>query len=307
MERSLRRLKTNLNEELNVYIDDDTGDEYVYDGSKLVRIKVGTKEIGAKGDEDIQAQEEAERNKEAADGGVIETKDELEARVKKLQDALNDTEMAKEITKEANDRVAREKTKNELRKTEQELKKFRNDPIIQFEGSLNKFIKKQIALIEEPSYARFNKKYDGTGLIRKGMRRYEDESKISVQVYFDRSGSWDESKTKIGRQAIATLDKYVRTGKLTVKISYFNHEVFDTYTEKGTDGTWGSPILADILAKKPDNVIIMTDSDIDDCKEFVEVKGVVWYLFVDGVSNNLKEHLTGKLATESFELYTKGD
>jgi len=296
-------LKTNLLEELNVYIDDDTGDEYVYDGNRLIKIKVGSpKGIGDKGDEDIQAQEEIERAKEAAEGGVLETKDELEARVKKLEDALNDEEVAKEITNETNEHVAREKIKKELDRSERELKQFRNDPIVQFEGSLNHFIRKQIKLASEQTYSRLNKRYEGTGLIRKGVKKFESPEIPLVNVYFDRSGSWDEDKTKVGRQALATLEKYIRTGKLKVAIKYFNDKVFDTYIPNGMGGTYGSPILADILATKPDNVIVMTDSDISDCQEFVQVPGVVWYLFKGGVSENLRSHLTGKVATESYNL-----
>lgn len=296
-------MKTNLLEELNVYIDDDTGDEYVYDGNRLIKIKVGSpKGIGDKGDEDIQAQEEIERAKEAAEGGVLETKDELEARVKKLEDALNDEEVAKEITNETNEHVAREKIKKELDRSERELKQFRNDPIVQFEGSLNHFIRKQIKLASEQTYSRLNKRYEGTGLIRKGVKKFESPEIPLVNVYFDRSGSWDEDKTKVGRQALATLEKYIRTGKLKVAIKYFNDKVFDTYTPFGMGYTYGSPILADILATKPDNVIVMTDSDISDCQEFVQVPGVVWYLFKGGVSENLRSHLTGKVATESYNL-----
>lgn len=305
MERSLRNLKTNLLEELNVYIDDDTGDEYVYDGSKLIKIKIGSqsgKSIGDKGDKDLQAQEEIERAREAAKGGVIETADELAERIKKLENALNDSDIAKEITSEANDRVAKEKIKKELAKSERELKEFRNDPIVQFEGSLNHFIKKQLKMVEEQTYTRLNKKYDGTGIIRKGLKRYESEEVPIVNVYFDRSGSWGEDKTKIGRQALATLEKYIRTGKLKVNIKYFNTSIFDTYTPQGSGGTFGTPILADVLATKPDNVIVMTDADITDCKEYVQVPGVVWYLFKGGRSDNLEQHLQGKTATEAYEL-----
>ena len=39
MERSLRKLTKQLVEELNVYVDDDTGDEYVWDGSNLILVK----------------------------------------------------------------------------------------------------------------------------------------------------------------------------------------------------------------------------------------------------------------------------
>lgn len=294
---------TNLVEELNVYIDDETGNEYIYDGSKLILIKKGGEtSIGQKGDEEIQAEEEAERNEEAAKNGTLEDAQQLADRVKKLKDALEDPELAKELTKEASERVARDKIKKELKKSESEMQRFRNDPIVQFENSLNHFLKKQMKFAQEQTYTRFNKRYDGTEFIKKGIKRYEDPSVPSVQVYFDRSGSWDEEKTKVGRQALATLEKYRRTGKLKIMISYFNNTVFDTYTEQGMGGTYGTPILADVQAKRPDNVIVMTDSDITDCREYVQVPGVVWYLFKDGRSDNLESHLRGKIATESFEI-----
>ena len=291
-----------LTEELNVYIDDETGDEYVYDGTKLVRIKVGTKEIGKQGDEDIQAQEEAERNAKAAEGGVVETAEETEERIKRLKDALEDPEMAEKITGEANEKVSKQKIQKELKRSERELQKFRNDPVVQFEGSLNHFIKKQIKLASEQTFTRLNKRYEGTGLIMKGVKKFESPEIPVVNVYFDRSGSWGEDKTKVGRQALATLDKYVRMKKLKVNIKYFNTEIFTDFTEDGWGGTWGSPILADVQATRPDNVIVMTDDDITDCREYVQVPGVVWYLFAGGVSDNIKEHLTGKTATEVFEM-----
>jgi len=291
-----------LIEELNVYIDDDTGDEYVFDGSTLVKIKVGNKQIGDKGSEEIRAKEEAERNEEAKKGGVIEDAEETEARIKRLQSALDNPEIAKEITRESDDHIAQQKAKKELKEQEKKLREFRNDPIIQFEGSLNHFIRKELKMVEEQTYSRLNKKYDGTGLIRKGIKRYESEEVPVINVYFDRSGSWGEDKTKIGRQALATLDKYVRMKKIKVNIKYFNDKVFTEFIPNGRGGTYGSPILADVLAEKPDNVIVMTDSDISDCKEYVQVPGVVWYLFKGGRSDNIESHLTGKMATEAFEL-----
>ena len=70
-------------------------------------------------------------------------------------------------------------------------------------------------------------------------------------------------------------------------------------------GTSGTPILENIRETKPDNVIIITDNDISDCTESVTVPGAVWFLFVDGVSYNLKEHLSGKRLTKSFEIGTR--
>lgn len=298
-------MKINLVEDYNVYIDDDTGDEYIsIDGQTLIRVRVGTKAIGKKGSEDVQQKEEEERLRQAAqeEGSVIETEQELQDRVKKIEAELENEENQNEISRETVDKVEREKLKKEYERSSAELRRFKNDPIIKFKDSLNTFIRKQITRANKETYSRLNRRYDGTDFIKKGKKKYDKPDIPTIRVYFDRSASWDESKTAIGRQALATLDKFVRAKQIKVNIHYFNDEVFDYYTENGTNGTAGTPILVNIEATKPDNVIVMTDSDISDCQQNVTVPGVVWFLFSGGVSYNLMDHLKGRIATKAFEL-----
>ena len=262
--------------------------------------------IGDKGDEDIQKAEDEERKKtiekekaEDAEKGISsdDEKDDTEERLKRIKDILNDKSTAEKITGEAEDIVNKEK----LAKAARDLNRYNSSPLKKFKESLQGFIKKEIGEEKNKSWSKINKKYAGTGTIKAGVSKHASGKIPLINVYFDRSGSWDSSKTKVGEQAIATLNNYVRQHKLKIDLYYFNTEIHSE-DPGGRGGTRGTPILEHIKNTKPDNVIVMTDDDIRDCAETVTVPGGVWLLFKGGVSENLKEHLKGKKLTKSFNL-----
>ena len=128
-----------------------------------------------------------------------------------------------------------------------------------------------------------------------------------LAVYFDRSGSWNEEKIKVGQQAIASLNKYVKRGQLKIKVYYFSDEVTsdpnDPELNKSTEAT--QKILDHIEKIKANNVIIMTDSDMDGQGEFyrkVTVPGAVWFLFKGGRCYKIMEYLHGKKLNKVFDL-----
>ena len=191
-----------------------------------------------------------------------------------------------------------EKKKNQ----QKELDRYRNSPIVRFRESLNKFIKNEVQFNRESTWRKYNKKYGEIGVLRPGKTNVMSPVPL-INVYVDRSGSWDASKTEEGIKAIATLNKYVRQGLIKVKLYYFSEEVHqeeqDAINEGGTEG---QPILNHIAKTKPTNVIIMTDSDIDDCRTNTTVPGGVWLLFYGGRSQNLIDHLQGKMMTRIFDM-----
>ena len=262
--------------------------------------------IGDRGDEDIQKAEEEERKKtiekekaEDAEKGISSDDEEndSEERLKRIKDILNDKSTAKKVTGEAEDIVNKER----LAKAARDLNRYNNSPLKKFKESLQGFIKKEIGEEKNKSWSKINKKYAGTGTIKAGVSKHASGKIPLINVYFDRSGSWDSDKTKVGEQAIATLNNYVRQHKLKIDLYYFNTEIHSE-DPGGRGGTRGTPILNHIRETKPDNVIVMTDDDIRDCTEVVTVPGGVWLLFKGGVSENLKEHLKGKKLTKSFNL-----
>lgn len=225
------------------------------------------------------------------------------------EEQIKDSERIKEIKRLLSDLVTQEKALDESRvavsrdrvaRAAKDASRYRSSPLTKFTESLNKFIRDSTARGRNDSWAHINKKYVNSGLLKPGQS-YSSRGNIPlINVYFDRSGSWDKSKTAKGQEAIATLNRYVTRGEIKLKLYYFAEEVMDVDINGGY--TKGQPILDHIQQTKPNNVIILTDSDIRDCKDHVQVPGAVWRLWYGGISNNLQNHLTGRQLTRDFEI-----
>ena len=223
---------------------------------------------------------------------------------KELQDRVNDLKKAlKDLKNSIMEETEEAKDKEAIAKRAQDLAKYKETPLSRFADSLNNFIKNEVATGRGKSWSRINKKYSGTGLIRAGTSRLASDKVPLINVYFDRSGSWDSQKSAKGAQAIATLNKYVTRGQIKINLYYFSNNVHSIEQQALNEGgTNGQPILDHIEATKPDNVIILTDSDIDDCRSYVTVPGGVWMLFYEGRSQNLMDHLKGRKLTKYFDI-----
>ena len=181
--------------------------------------------------------------------------------------------------------------------------------INEFQPSLNRFIKSQIIKKRGYSYAKPNKKYNPEDILKPGRTRAQQTKIPRINVYFDVSASWDAEDIELGKYYISILNGYQQQEKIIVDLYYFANGVSKTASECGS-GTKGQPILDHIVETGPDNVIVMTDSDIRDCKTKIEVPGGVWFLWRSDelYSKNLYDHLSGAKVTESFSLEdTKGD
>lgn len=330
-------LHENDNVDVHIYMDDKTGNYYYFDGEKLVLM--GSKpSIGDRGNQELQDEEEKERQEQAAkekaeeaeenNPGMGDESDDNDTedstgqgsgsssgeqsdsdaefkRLKRIKDKLSDKETAVKVSDEAEAKVNKEK----LAKAAKDAAKYRSSSIVKFKESLNNFIKKEIGEVTNKSWSKINKKYAGTGTIKPGTSKHSSGKIPVINVYFDRSGSWDEDKTRVGEQAIASLNDYVRQHKLKINLFYFNNEVFDSDVPggRGYGGTYPAPVMNHINATKPDNVIVMTDDDFDWAKDDehfppATVPGGVWMLFKGGVSKELQKRLKGKKLTKSFEL-----
>jgi hypothetical protein len=87
---------------------------------------------------------------------------------------------------------------------------------------------------------------------------------------------------------------------------YFSDAVYtdEQRAIKGGHTTQGLPIIQHINETHPDNVIILTDSDIDANNQLPDTKvpGGVWLLFYEGRSKNLMDHLSGRKLTRYFDI-----
>ena len=224
---------------------------------------------------------------------------ELAKRVEQIRKLLNDPD----IQRQGKDESQRAVHKDRLIKQAKLADRYKSNPLVKFTLDLNNFIKQQTASYRGSTWTRFNKTAVRTGLIKRGITSYAQTDIPEINVYWDVSGSFsDPRKTEGARRAIATLQKYVREKKIKIKTWYFANRVSSTEQNAG-GGTEGQPILDHIQATKPANVIVITDSDISDCRTPTTVPGAVWFLFYDSESTNLREYLRGKLETRSYLIY----
>ena len=232
-----------------------------------------------------------------------------EEQAKKIKIAKR-VEQIKKAFDELKDKIESEDTihleRDRAIKADKALKAYKADPIHRFEASLKDFIKKQVEVAKSNSWARPNRRYGGTSIIAPGKATKPRPIPI-INVYFDQSGSWSEDDIQLGKKAINVLVDYVKKGKIKINLYYFSNSVCSTAQQaRRQGGTEGQPILNHIIATRPDNVIVMTDSDISDCRTMVRVPGAVWFLWKDGYrSDNLMKHLKGERLTQSFDIKYK--
>lgn len=224
---------------------------------------------------------------------------ELAKRVEQIRKLLDDPDIQRQGKGESQRAVQ----KDRLIKQAKLADRYKSNPLVKFTLDLNNFIKQQTANYRGSTWTRFNKTSVRTGLIKPGITSYAQTDIPEINVYWDVSGSFSNpAKTEGARRAIATLQKYVREKKIKIKTWYFADRVSSTEENAG-GGTKGQPILDHIQATKPANVIVITDSDISDCRTPTTVPGAVWLLFYGSESPNLRAYLRGKQETKSYLIY----
>lgn len=208
--------------------------------------------------------------------------------IKKKQDALDETSAV--ISKEKV-KAAKEK---EFRNITSGLSKFRMN--------FQRFIKDQIEYFRGDTWNKPNKNYAGSGFIMPGKTMYAPGKIPTINVYWDVSGSFDDpAKTQGARNAIGTVNQYVKKGDVKVNIFYFADKVASTAGAAG-GGTNGNAVLDHITQTKPTNVIVITDSDVNNAGDhsLVSVPGAVWMLFYDSEAEEFAKVLRGKQQTKEY-------
>ena len=297
--------------DVHIYMDDATGDLYIFNGTELVKIGNKTPQIGDRGDDEYQSKEEEERKaqierdkEEYGDEEEEETEEERQARLDDIKNALGDDAMKAEIEAETDYHVNRELAR---KKAAKDAAAKASSPIQRFRESLKKFIANQIQRERDRSWKREDPSYEGSGLIRPGRITTEDKKIPRINVYFDQSASWGDSDVKAGMEAIGILNNYVKRGEITIYIYYFANHIHsnqeDAVAEGGTHA--GAELIEHIQSTRPDNVIVMTDGDFDWTGEIaqapvIKVPGAVWFLFRREESQLLQQHLQGKRQTRKF-------
>lgn len=161
-----------------------------------------------------------------------------------------------------------------------------------FEMSFTEAIKNQVeeVLREYQTYDEINTEYEDEDIIMKAdVERLELEESIpKIRIYVDQSYSFGAADVKTAKSIVATVQKkYVDTDpKLCeLEILYFDNYVVTNSNDSslGRGGTHAWPyILDDIQASGATNVMIITDSDMNERgaerSRTVAVNGCVWFL-----------------------------
>lgn len=275
----------------------------------------------AKDDNDTDAQDDytseadkaknlAKKAKNLLDKAQGEGLDQKEkARLERIQNALNDSNIRDEIMRETDNAVFKsDQLRHDKEQEKNVSRKLNYGGITEFKRSIDRFMKNATKREKELTWRKPNKKYGPeSGLIAKGRAYVENKNIPLLAVYFDQSGSWGPDDVKIGLDAIASLNAYVKRGLLKIKVYYFSDYVSGNAKEVEGGGTSATQkILDHIKAIHADNVVIMTDSDMDYQGEFtstLKVKGGVWFLFREGrVCNRLMDHLKGRMLNQAFNI-----
>ena len=226
-------------------------------------------------------------------------------RIKKIQDRLNNIENQRKALDETERAVF---TSRQLEGDKKRRLEYERDPGKDFLKSVQLFIRDQIADQRQSTWKRPDRRFlPSSGILHKGKATVHDSPVPLLAVYFDRSASWDDAKIKVGQQAIANLRRYEKRGLIKLKVFYFADDISSDPEdpELGGGTTATQKILDHIKRIKANNVIIMTDSDMNTQGEFtnpVTVSGAVWFLFKGGRCNTIMEYLKGKRLYKVYDL-----
>lgn len=229
----------------------------------------------------------------------------IAARLEDLKRILEDTSEQAELL----DEVTKAKRKEKREEADKKAREYQDSPLTRFRESLNAFLKRETDFGRDKTWRRFSKNYSDSEIIRKGTARNVAGHIPIINVYFDRSASWDDEKIKVGEQAVATLNKYVQRGEARIKVYYFSDAIFsDRNSKLSNQATSAGPdIVQHVVDTRADNVIVMTDSDTDFQGEYgsvspISVPGMVWYLAKGGVPTRLPTYIRGKKGTKLFKI-----
>lgn len=223
---------------------------------------------------------------------------ELAKKVTEIERRLQDIQKKQQALDEA-DRV---KSKEKVQAAKAKEYKNITSGLSKFRMNFQRFIKDQIDYFRGDTWSRPNKNYAGTGFIVPGKTMYSPGKIPSVNVYWDVSGSFnDPAKTQGARDAIGTINQYVKRGEIVVNVYYFADRVASSPSAAG-GGTNGNDVLDHIEQTKPTNVVVITDSDVNNAANhpLVTVPGAVWMLFYDQEADEFAEVLRGKSQTKRY-------
>ena len=307
--------------DLHIYVDDTTGDKYIFNGKKLIKISGNDSALDQMDDEnsefpDLSAEDE-EREKQAEkdrqeDNEDPESEEDRQDRLNRIRRFLDNDSVADAISAEAEQQVDIERQKKKAankRDVEASLQGAEKNSHVMslLAKDLGAFLARQVGKSQRTaSWKKYNGNYDGSGIVRPD-NRYEKVGKIPVlQIYLDQSGSWTDEDVKIANSILRSISEFERKKQLKTEVYYFsNHVHSDPQSARNEGGTAaGEEMMQQLATQKPDNVVVITDSDFDGYKMETNytAPGGVWMIFKGARSKQLMSHLKGSQSTKYYDM-----
>ena len=304
----MRFILNEADNDQHIYVDSATGKTYIFDGIALREVGISKPSIGDRGDtdSDIRKKEEEERQKEAEkekgkDGDDESDPEAVKARLARIKKNLEDDSVADSAEAETDAVIDKD-----IKKAKQkEAQKYRSNPSNKFKMDIRRFIARQVQDLRDRSWKKFDKNSSAFGIMKQGWTNTPNGKIPIINVYYDQSGSWGPDDIKVGDSMLAVLGEFEKKRQIKVNVFYFaNHVSPDLNTVLQSRGTGaGDEIMNHIRSTKPDNVVVMTDSDLYGSPTSIEVPGAVWFLWKQGQQDSwLKSSLKGRMETQSYNI-----
>lgn len=253
-------------------------------------------------------------------GLTFTSAEERETQVKEIKDDMAKDSTQAELSAEDAAKIRAET--QAIKAREKESAKYTTRGSGSFKGfqeflnSLYRAIALQVSTEEtrDNSWSALSRRNSGAGVLRQGQKLNDlPNKKIPViDFYFDQSGSWDVSDIEVGKKAVSQLADMEEKGQIKINLYYFGDYV--STTPAGTGGGTGgwNEIVKNIIATQATNVVIMTDSDMENywrpshtAPLKYTVPGYVWYLWKNGENApRLPRDLKGRGGVQQFAFNT---
>lgn len=237
----------------------------------------------------------------------------IEARIKKIEKDNSNVLLNQELDDEDREHTAEERAK--FRRGQQEIAKYRAKSSGTGESDFKQMLRLAIATQvaqkerEDDSWSDINRRHQDDDIIAPGKRidNYKKKDAITLKVYLDCSGSFDTSDIEKERAWLAVIDKFVQKKQVYIEpIVYFANHIHSTYSAARNEGgtsAWRE-MVDDMQATKPDNVLIVTDSDMEYQAKYYDqtytARGCVWYVWKDSDAPNMLNKVKGMRGTSEF-------
>lgn len=138
-------------------------------------------------------------------------------------------------------------------------------------GALDAAIQDSYALWRKKSFRRPSRR-ENSDFVQKGITK--ERKRVRLIIYCDRSGSFNQEKTKEAQEKINQICQKYRAD-LKVDVLFFNAHILDTDPKQGQGETNYKAVRDHIAANNPEVAIVITDDDGCDTLDPVNSKVLV--------------------------------